>query len=241
MARARAVIAVSESTRRDLAELSGIDPAGVRVIPPGLNHAFRPEPGRREETRRRLGLPPGPIVLHVGQTGFYKNVEGCLRTVARLRAGGIDATFVRAGQPLRPSQRALAERLGVAPSLRELGPVSPEELAAIYAAADVLLFPSLYEGFGWPPVEAMASGLPVVCSRAGALGEVVGDAALTAEPEDAAQLAEHLAAVLNGGAVADGLRAAGLARAAGFDWARTSEQVAGVYGVVIGDECASCT
>jgi glycosyltransferase involved in cell wall biosynthesis len=231
LARARFVVAVSENTRRDLAELAGIDPARVQVVPPGLNHPFRPDPGRREETRRRFGLPEGPIVLHVGQTGFYKNVEGCLRVVARLRAGGLDVTFVRAGQRFRPAQAGLAGRLGVAGAVRDLGPLSPDDLAALYAASDVLLFPSLYEGFGWPPLEAMASGLPVVSSRAGGLGELVDDAALTAEPEDVGQLADHVAAVLTVPRVAEGLRAAGAARAAGYGWERTAGRLLPLYRV----------
>ena len=229
MSRARFVVAVSESTRRDLADLAGIDPDRVRVIPPGLNHPFRPDAGSREETRRRLGLPDGPIVLHVGQTGFYKNVEGCLRVVARLRAGGLPVTLARAGQRLRPAQAALAERLGVAGDVRDLGPLSPEDLAALYAASDVLLFPSLYEGFGWPPLEAMASGLPVVSSRAGALGELVDGAALTAEPEDAPRLAEHVATMLTVPATAERFRAVGAVRASGFEWGRTAAQWLALY------------
>jgi glycosyltransferase involved in cell wall biosynthesis len=229
MARARFVVAVSENTRRDLAELAQIDPAKVRVIPPGLNHDFRPDPGRRGETRRRFGLPEGPVVLHVGQTGFYKNVEGCLRVVARLRAGGLDVTFVRAGWTLRPSQVALAERLRVRDAVRELGPLPPEDLASLYAASDVLLFPSHYEGFGWPPLEAMASGVPVVSSRAGALGELVDGAALTAEPEDVERLAEHVAKVLRDGATAERMRGVGLARASGHGWGRTAKQVLDLY------------
>jgi glycosyltransferase involved in cell wall biosynthesis len=229
MSRARFVVAVSENTRRDLADLAGIDPDRVRVIPPGLNHPFRPDPGSRSETRRRLGLPDGPTVLHVGLPEFYKNLEGCLRIVARLRAGGLDVAFVRAGERLRSAQLALAEKLGVAGAIRDLGPLPPDDLAALYAASDVLLFPSLYEGFGWPPLEAMASGLPVVSSRAGGLGELVDDAALTAEPDDVAQLADHVGAVLTVPRVAEGLRTAGLARAAGFGWARTAETLMDVY------------
>jgi glycosyltransferase involved in cell wall biosynthesis len=229
MKRARAIIAVSERTRTDLAELAGVDPARVDVIYPGLNHPFRPAPERRAEIRRRLGLPATPLVLHVGKPGFYKNIPGCLQVVALLRRRGVGVTFVRAGCPMTAHQRALAERLGVASAVLELGPVAPEQLADLYRACDVLLFPSLYEGFGWPPVEAMASGLPVVCTRAGALGEIVGDAALTAEPEDWAALADHVAAVLSESTVAARLAALGLERAARFDWGRTAERVLAVY------------
>jgi len=234
MARTRWIIADSEQTRRDLASLAGIDPANVRVIHPGLNYAFRPMPEAREATRARLGLGDGPLVLQVGQTGFYKNIEGCLRVVRELRRGGLDVIFVRAGHRLRPPQVALVERLGLSGAVRDLGSMSDEDLAALYAACDVLLFPSLYEGFGWPPLEAMASGVPVVCSRSGSLDEVIGDAALTAEPEDVRGLAAHVAAVLSEPLLAETLRRRGLARARLFDWDRAAGQVIEVYRAVVG-------
>jgi glycosyltransferase involved in cell wall biosynthesis len=234
MQRARAIIAVSHRTRQDLADLVGIDPATVRVIYSGLNHGFSPAPHAREAIRKDLGLPAGPLVLHVGQTGFYKNIPGCLRVIERLRREGLPVTLVRAGHRMTAEQLAVAEKLGVSDAVTELGPVSVERLADLYRACDVLLFPSLYEGFGWPPLEAMASGLPVVCSREGSLGEIVADAALTAEPEDVVTLADHVAAVLTRSHVAARLRGLGLERATLFDWRRTATQVADVYRQVIG-------
>jgi glycosyltransferase involved in cell wall biosynthesis len=233
MRRARCIIAVSEQTRRDLIALLGIDPATVRVIYSGLNEAFRPMPERRNEIRARLGLSSGPLVLHVGQVGFYKNVEGCLRVVARLRKQGIEATFVRAGNTLAPAQRDLQRRLGLDGAVRDLGRMGGVDLADLYAACDVLLFPSLYEGFGWPPLEAMASGLPVVCSRSGSLAEVVGTAALTAEPEDVEGLTRHVAAALTDQAVARDLRQRGLARARFFEWDRATGEILEVYRQVV--------
>jgi glycosyltransferase involved in cell wall biosynthesis len=230
MSRARHVVADSESTRRDLRDLVGIDPANVTVVYPGLNYPFKPLDGEaRARARHRLGLPAGPLVLQVGHVGFYKNIPGCLQVTAALRQGGLPATFVRAGRRLTPEQLDQARRLGVAGAVHELGATSPEDLADLYGACDVLLFPSLYEGFGWPPLEAMASGLPVVCSRAGSLGEIVGDAALTAEPEDHLRLADHVAAVLSSESVAARLRGFGLKRAAAFDWGKAAGEVLGVY------------
>ncbi len=230
MGRARHVIAVSESTRRDLRDLVGIDPAKITVVYPGLNYPFRPlDEASRAAARARLGLPAGPLVLQVGQVGFYKNIPGCLKVIASLREGGIPATFVRAGRRLTGEQLGIARRLGVEGALHELGPTSADDLSALYGACDVLLFPSLYEGFGWPPLEAMASGLPVVCSRSGSLGEIVGEAALTAEPEDHLRLADHVAAVIGSEAVRGRLRTRGLAHAKGFDWATTGSRVQAVY------------
>src|SRR6185437_87804 len=121
--------------------------------------------------------------------------------------------------------RALAERLGVFPALVELGALRDSELPALYNAVDLLLFPSLYEGFGWPPLEAMASGTPVVCSRAGSLDEVVGDAALTADPEDVEALAWHVAAALTDRGLRGALIERGLAHAARFNWDQTAERM----------------
>ncbi len=229
MKRTRWIIAVSEQTKRDLDELVGIDPAMVRVIYPGLNYAFAPDPALRTEVRRRWNLGDGPLVLQVGHAGFYKNLEGCLRVVQRLRKDGLDVTFVRAGYRMQAHQLALAERLGLDGAVRELGPMRDVELAALYNAADVFLFPSFYEGFGWPPLEAMASGLPVVCSRSGSLPEVVADAALTAEPEDVAGLAAQVAAVLTDPALAGELRRRGLERSRHFSWQRAASEVMEVY------------
>jgi glycosyltransferase involved in cell wall biosynthesis len=229
MCRARGIVAVSERTRRDLAELTGVDCTRVRVVPNGLNPAARPRPEAREELRVRLGSRRRKIVLHVGSTLFYKNVEGCLRVTQRLRASGRDVLLVRAGARLSPDQLALARRLGLGEALYEFGPVSDDMLVKLYNSAEVLLFPSLYEGFGWPPIEAMACGTPVVCSRGGALPEVVGDAALTADAEDDAALAAHVEAVLDRPELADLLRMRGRARAAQFTWSRTASRIGQIY------------
>ncbi len=178
MKRAAVVVADSGQTKRDLVRFIGIDPDKVIVIHPGLNQRFAPDRSQGAALRQRFNFGAGAVVLQIGR-GFYKNLPGVLRVLSRLRKDGLDVRVARVGPPLDGGDRALAEQLGVADSILELGMIPDADLPALYNAVDLLLFPSLYEGFGWPPLEAMASGTPVVCSRAGSLDEVVGDAALT--------------------------------------------------------------
>ena len=225
---AAAIVADSAQTRRDLVTLVGIDPAKIIVIHPGLNQAFGRDPGSGRAFRGRFGLGDGLLMLQIGRT-FYKNILGALRVLHRLRGGGVDVRLARVGRALLGEERALADRLGVTTSVVELGAVPDEQMPALYNAVDLLLFPSLYEGFGWPPLEAMASGTPVVCSRAGSLDEVVGDAALTADPEDVEALSWHAAAVLTDAKLRATVIDRGLAHAARFNWDRTAEQMIAVY------------
>ncbi len=228
MKRAAVVVADSAQTKRDLVRFVGIDPEKVTVIHPGLNQSFAQDPTRGEALRGRLCLGTGPLALQIGRA-FYKNISGTLRVLHLVRQGGIDLRLLRVGRALGGEERALADKLGVATSVVELGGVSDEEIPALYNAVDLLLFPSLYEGFGWPPLEAMASGTPVVCSRAGSLDEVVGDAALTADPEDVEALAWHVATVLTDGKLRGTLIERGLGHAAKFSWDRAATEMIGVY------------
>jgi len=228
MKRSGAVVTVSTQTKRDLTEFLQIDPARITVVSPGLNHRFSPNGERRLAARAKFNLGSGPLVLQVGRR-FYKNIPAALRVIQGLCRQGLDVRLVHLGPPLIPAERAHAQRLGVADRIVDLGIVADEDMPGLYNAADVLLFPSLYEGFGWPPIEAMASGTPVVCSRAGALNELVDGAALTADPEDAEALAWHVGTVLTDSKVRDVLVARGLVNAARFDWDRTAGQMVGVY------------
>jgi glycosyltransferase involved in cell wall biosynthesis len=232
MKRAAVVVADSVQTKLDLVRFVGMDPDKVMVIHPGLNQRFAPDQLRGSALRQRFGIGSGAVLLQIGR-GFYKNLPGVLRVLSRLRKGGLDVRVARVGPALAGSDRALAETLGVVDSIVELGMVSDSDLPALYNAVDLLLFPSLYEGFGWPPLEAMASGTPVVCSRAGSLDEVVGDAALTADPEDVEALAWHVAAALSDRGLKSALIERGLAHAARFNWDQTAEQMIGLYRDVI--------
>jgi len=220
MLRATRIIAVSENTRRDLESVLGIDREHVSVVPNIVAPEYRPEPESEAWLAARgVSLPGSPRVLSVGHTRPYKNLELLLAAMAERDLA--DAYLVRCGAPLTAAQRELAARLGVDSRVVELGHQESKVLARIYNACDALAQPSRYEGFGVPVVEAMACGLPVVCSTGGALPEVAGGAALTVDlggggAAGAAAFAEGLARVLGDQAEARALRARGLARAEAF-------------------------
>jgi len=189
--RARLVITVSEFSRREIQEVLGVD---AHVIPNGVDERFKPGPKK-------------DYALVVGTKIARKNLAALSETAAAL---GME--LVAAGSARRYMK-------GETTSIRELGYVPDEELPALYAGARVLLMPSLYEGFGLPCLEAMASGTPVVAANRGALPETCGDAALVVEPEDFAQAA-HAAVTTE----AERLIQAGLERAARFTWERTARE-----------------
>jgi glycosyltransferase involved in cell wall biosynthesis len=176
----------------------------------------------------------------VGNNWFYKNLEGVIKALAVLQKTSVKDSvesspiLVKVGKGLTIEQRKLAQELGVATRIRELGVLNDEELQTIYWAADVLVFPSWWEGFGWPPLEAMASGTPVICSDRGSLGEVAGDAALIVNPEEPEEIAVAIARVLNEENLRRSLILKGMQRAKQFTWERAAEQTFEVYREVAG-------
>lgn len=232
--RAAAVIVPTEATRRDVVRLAGVDPARIRVVPYGVDARFRPlGDEQRANLKRRMTAAPH-VILHVSTGDPYKNVPATLRALAALRNSGVDAVLARAGRPLTEDQRLLAASLRIEPFIVDHGAVPDSRLVELYSAADALVFPSFYEGFGWPPLEAMACGTPVVTSTAPALVEVTGDAALHAPATEPDALAAALRSVLTSRDVSDRLRWAGIAHANSFSWQRTIDGFAGAYDAVLG-------
>jgi glycosyltransferase involved in cell wall biosynthesis len=227
------VICPSESTMRDLVRLRGVSPERISVVPQGVDACFRP---LAEDARERLkaALPGAPrrVMLHVSTGDAYKNVAGTLRVLAALRESEIDITLLRIGKPRNEIERRLTAELGVEGAVIECGRVPEDRLVELYNAADVLLFPSFYEGYGWPPLEAMACGTPVVVSDAPSLAEVVGDAGLAAPARDVAALAAAVRSIVETPELADTLRRRGIERAAGFTWRRTIDGFARAYELV---------
>jgi glycosyltransferase involved in cell wall biosynthesis len=227
------VVCPSEQTRTDVIRLRGVAPERIVVVPNGVSERFRPlGEATRERVRAQLGLA-GPVLLHVDSGQPYKNVEGTLRVLAHLRAQGRPVRLVRVGAQLAPEDRALARFLRCEDAVLERGSLADAGLVETYNAADVMLFPSYAEGFGWPALEAMACGTPVVTSEEPALREVVDDAGLHAEACDFAGLASEVGRLLDDNALAERLRTRGRQRATAFTPRRTAAGYAAVYAELV--------
>ncbi len=206
------------------------DDRRIQVVPFGVDRVFFSEsPGARVRGRVDWRIPEDAfVVLHVGSTVERKNVPLVIQTVARLRAV-TDAYLLQVGGRFTTEQEQLIERLGLRRAVRSVPLADEATLRRAYRAADVLLFPSLYEGIGFPVLEAFASGLPVVTSGAGALKEVGGDAVVVVEGRDAAAYMQELEALSDDPARQDLLIARGRARAREFTWQKTAERTAEIY------------
>jgi glycosyltransferase involved in cell wall biosynthesis len=228
IAQAAAVVCSSTAARRDISELAGVPIERITVIPKGVGNEFAVL-GADERARLRAELGVGPhAVLSVASGSKWKNLPTIIKAIARLRADGVDVTLIRVGAPLPAAQSGLAGEL-LGSGLQDLGRVSDQRMVELYNACDALLFPSLLEGFGRPPVEAMSCGLPVVASSAEPFAEVLGDAALLPNPHDVESVAAATRAVLLDPALAGDLRRRGTARAGGFTWAATVDAYVAVY------------
>lgn len=232
MAKASRIIADSEATRKSLLHYTEIPQSRITVIPPGVSRIFRAAGfGEIRATRKRLGIDcEAALILQVASRGRYKNTPGVLRAIALVRER-LDCPLIlaRIGEPLYEDEAALATRLGVVDVFRYVGRVDDVMLAEWYRTASALAFPSFWEGFGWPPLEAMASGTPVVASDIPAIREVVKDAAELVDPHDDAALAAALERVITNPAHAAELRTRGLRRAQELTWELSARQTLAVY------------
>ena len=233
--RADAIVTVSECSKRDAVRLYGIDPARIRVIYDGVDARFQPvtDPARLAQVRARYALPER-YVLYVGTIEPRKNLTTLLEafsaTYNRQSAIG-NWQLVIGGKKgwLYESFFARLRELGLEDEVVLPGYIADEDLPAVYSAASVFVFPSLYEGFGLPPLEAMACGTPVVCSNASSLPEVCGEAALLVSPTDVPALVQAMVRGLSDEPLRATLRARGLVQAAKFSWERTARETLAVY------------
>ncbi len=221
--RVQHIIAISEFTKRRIIERFGVDATKITVVPNGIGSEFVPQ-----------SQPPGQYLLSVCSVEPRKNLPGLLRAWQRVApripseielvlvgGKGASAVFQDAGVGELP------------PRVRFTGYVSDEQLPGVYAGALALIYPSLYEGFGLPPLEAMACGTPVVTSETTSLPEVVGEAALLVDPATEESIADGIRRIVDDAPLRDRLRSAGLARARQYTWDRSAEETRAVLSAFV--------
>ena len=235
------VICNSAHTKGDVCEIASIDAGRVFVTPfAARRDVFHPEPDptRIATALEKHGIPRSGYVLSVCTLEPRKNLARLVRAfVALVEAEPLpDLRLVLTG-PAGWKAHELFEALGMRPALRDriilTGFVADESLSALYSAAGVFVYPSLYEGFGLPVLEAMQCGVPVITSRTSSLPEVVGTDAITVDPTDEEALSDAMLRVLNNAPLAADLRRRGLARSATFSWSRTVSETIAAYRVML--------
>jgi glycosyltransferase involved in cell wall biosynthesis len=228
------VLTSSESTRRALCGV-GIDESRIRVVPLAADR-YLFHVGCNEdpaEVRARHGIPPGPYLLALKSRSPRKNIGRAVEAFARLVEQNTvgDLSLVLAGAADESESASPAGGLGPAVQQRvfSVGHVTDPELASLYRSATAFVYPSLYEGFGLPPLEAMQCGTPVITSNTSSLPEVVADAGLMVDPGDVDALADAMLALSRDATLRAALRAKGLVRAATFSWERTAACTIAAY------------
>lgn len=220
--RADHVICISENTRQDLVRFFGIDVARTSVVHLGHSMTVEANVPQVQSGERR------PSLLYVGNRAGYKNFSTLLQAYSSSPILREFELIAFGGHPLLPGEKKEMRQLGIADRVRfESG--SDRELAARYQAASAFIYPSKYEGFGLPPLEAMSHGCPVVCSNAGSIPEVVGDAGVYFDPNSAEDLRVALERVATTEQLQADLRARGYTRIAAFSWDRCAAETAQIY------------
>lgn len=231
------LVTTSRATRDDMVEMGIAAADRISVVPLAADpELFYPctDFARQDAVRARLGIPPGPFLLSLGLLDVRKNVEAAVAAFTRLclQEGCRDLSLVvagPAGSGTAGVERAVAEARAQGACVVMPGFVPDQDLAALYSAALGFVFPSLHEGFGIPPLEAMQCGTPVIASNRSSIPEVVGDAALVVDPLDADALAHAMYRLYHEPVLREDLRARSLARAALFSWDRTAAEMLAVY------------
>lgn len=236
--RAVRIVADSVSTKADLIRYCGCVPEHIDVIYPGIDPGYRPlATAQRTTARRSLGLPVDEKLVLVLGSAYYKNLETSVRVIEQVSKQLKGLRLVHLGGPSPYWDNALRGS-PIGDSVIELPFVPAAEMVQLYNAVDCLLFPSWYEGFGLPPLESMACGTPAVTSNAASLPEVAGNAALTAAPDDIAQLAEHVRRLLEDATFRSGVVERGLVQRERFDWVDGCARLMEIYRQVEGTRAA---
>lgn len=236
LARADCIVANSENTRTDVVRLIGIDPARVFVVPEGVDATFRPASQEAVQQVCETFNLSQPYVLAVGTIEPRKNYPRLIQAYGSFRdRAGLPCALVIAGREgwLTDETFDSARRSPYRDDIRFTGPVPDKDLIALYTGAAAFAYPSIYEGFGLPVLEAMACGTPVVCSNTSSLPEFAEGAALLVSPEDPEGIAEALARACTDERLRDELRAKGAERAARYPWRRAAEAHLEIYGRLV--------
>jgi glycosyltransferase involved in cell wall biosynthesis len=233
--RSQRVIADSQSTREDLVELLGTPPERIDVAPLGLGTVRRDRALAEAQTRARFDLGERRVLLSLSAKRPHKNLGALIGALARIPAAR-RPLLVLPGYPTwhEVELRGRAAALGVLADVRFESWVSAGELEGLWALAEAFVFPSLYEGFGLPVLEAMARGVPVACADASSLPEVAGDAALLFDPRAEDEIAAAIERLFGDAPLVAELRAKGLERVRRFTWARTARLTLDSYARALG-------
>ena len=226
---ARRVIAISDATRRDFLTHFRLQPEKIQAIPLAADPAFRPQ--SRETVaavRARYDLPER-YLLYLGSNKPHKNLKRLVEMWARLQPQSMPLVIAGAWDGRYPEARQRAAALSLEGRVRWLGPVPDSDLPALYSGALLFVFPSLYEGFGLPVLEAMACGTPVACSNSSSLPEVAGDAALLVDPMNTEELVTAVRTALENESLRQDMTEKGLKRAQGFSWLQTAQRTLETY------------
>jgi alpha-1,3-rhamnosyl/mannosyltransferase len=241
---ARAVLAISEATRRDFLAHFHLPPERIVTVPLAADFGGQESGGRGHATRitqhasrnTQHATPctlPENYLLYLGSNKPHKNlvrlIEAWRIVASSFQLPASSLIIAGAWDERYPEARQRAHELGLGARVRFLGPVAEADLSALYAGATAFVFPSLYEGFGLPVLEAMACGAPVICSNNSSLPEVAGDAALQVDPLDVDALAAAIGRVLGDEALREEMRQRGLRQAARFSWVQTAQQTLEIY------------
>lgn len=226
--KAARIITISKNTKKDLIELLGIQESKIVPIYCGIDERFRKSPAD-PSTKCRKDAPTFKI-LHVGGNLFYKNFEGVLHGIAsvepmlkkRIR-------LVKVGSPLSAHHKKIIKDNKLSDIVDVKERIGLESLVELYRESDIFLFPSLYEGFGMPPLEAMGQGTPVITSQRGSLFEVCADAAHYVDPLDAKDIGLAIERIISDDTLRNGLIEKGLKRAAAFTWEEAARKTYKVY------------
>ncbi len=233
VSRADRIIADSLSTKRDLMRLLAVPESKIRVIALAADPRYRPikDATALHQLKKRFNLAK-PFALYVGTVEPRKNLHRVIEAWARMRARvkAPHQLVITGFQAWAYSEVSdLVRRLGIKRDVVFTGYVRDEELPLLYNASDLFIFPSLYEGFGMPVLEAMACGVPVLTANTSSLPEVAGDAARLADPMDTAGMADAMQEILEDGALRQRLSEAGQRRASQFSWDQTARETLSVY------------